>query len=222
MGVLASLPFFTQLKQNFMKIAIIGTGNVGGALAAGLARAGHEIRLGVRDLENFKGKSLLDQSANISAHPLAEAVAHSEVLILAAPAQVADSVARSLGDVSGKVIIDAMNGVFMRPEGFANTTDAILANCNTLAVVKCFNTTGFENMLDPHYGDQSADMFVAGDSAEAKNVAMQLSTDLGFGKTWDFGGLDKVSLLEQFALSWINLAILQKHGRGIAFKVLTR
>ena len=42
-----------------MKIAIIGTGNVGGALATRWAQAGHTIILGVRDLQNFKGKELL-------------------------------------------------------------------------------------------------------------------------------------------------------------------
>lgn len=205
-----------------MNIAITGTGNVGGALAQGLARKGHRIRLGVRDLEHFKGKDLLKAAPEITVHPVREAAEASEVIILAAPAQVADQVARQLGDVAGKIIIDTMNGVFMRPEGFANTTEAILANCNTPDVVKCFNSTGFENMLDPKYGELAADMFVAGDSSRGKAVASGLARDLGFGEVWDFGGLDKVSLLEQFALSWINLAIMQKNGRGIAFKILRR
>ena len=65
-------------------------------------------------------------------------------------------------------------------------------------------------------------MFVAGDSTRGKEIAGQLAHALGFGEVWDFGGLDKVTLLEQLALSWINLAIMQKHGRGIAFKVLRR
>ena len=43
-----------------MQIAIIGTGNVGGALARHWANKGHQIFIGVRDLENFKGKALLD------------------------------------------------------------------------------------------------------------------------------------------------------------------
>jgi 8-hydroxy-5-deazaflavin:NADPH oxidoreductase len=42
-----------------MNIAIIGTGNVGGALAAKWARSGHRIYLGDKDLDNFKGKDLL-------------------------------------------------------------------------------------------------------------------------------------------------------------------
>lgn len=205
-----------------MNITIIGTGNVGGALAQGLARAGHRIRLGVRDQANFKGKDLLNASPDITVHPVEEAVQASEVVILAAPAQVADVVARSLGDVSGKIVIDTMNGIFARPQGFANTTDAILAHCNSTDVVKCFNSTGFENMLNPRYGDQAADMFMAGDSTRGKSVAAQLARDLGFGEVWDFGGLDKVTLLEQLAFCWINLAIMQKQGREIAFKVLRR
>ncbi len=42
-----------------MKIAIIGTGNVGGALATKWANKGHEINLGVRDVNSFKGQELL-------------------------------------------------------------------------------------------------------------------------------------------------------------------
>lgn len=41
-----------------MNIAIIGTGNVGGALATGWSTKGHTLRLGVRDSAQFKGKEL--------------------------------------------------------------------------------------------------------------------------------------------------------------------
>ena len=43
-----------------MQIAIIGTGNVGGALAINWANKGHSINLGVQDISNFKGKKLLN------------------------------------------------------------------------------------------------------------------------------------------------------------------
>lgn len=62
-----------------MKIAIIGTGNVGGALAIKWAHAGHEIFLGVRDVSNFKGTDLL-QNPNTSLHTVQEAVAQSEFI----------------------------------------------------------------------------------------------------------------------------------------------
>ena len=65
-------------------------------------------------------------------------------------------------------------------------------------------------------------MFMAGDSAIAKQAAHQLALDAGFAACWDFGNADKVVLLEQFALSWINLAIMQGHGRDIAFRLVRR
>jgi 8-hydroxy-5-deazaflavin:NADPH oxidoreductase len=77
-------------------------------------------------------------------------------------------------------------------------------------------------MANPKYGDLAMDKFMAGSSEKAKSVARQLALDAGFGECRDFGGEDKAVLLEQFALSWINLAIMQGHGRDIAFKVIRR
>ncbi len=205
-----------------MNIAIIGTGNIGGALAKRLADASHKIYLGVRNTAEFKGKELLNYSTNISAHPIENAVKSAEVIIIAVPAQFASETAISLGDVSGKIIIDTMNGVFLKPEGFNNTADAILANCNTSNVVKCFNSTGFENILNPTYKGQGIDMFTAGSSEKAVVVATQLAKEIGFENVYHFGGNDKFSLLEQMALCWINLAIIQKQGRDMAFKIVTR
>jgi len=77
-------------------------------------------------------------------------------------------------------------------------------------------------MLNPVYNDEGIDMFMAGDSERAKSVARQLALDNGFSSCFDFGKSDKVELLEKFALSWINLAIMQGHGRNMAFKVVRR
>lgn len=205
-----------------MNIAIIGTGNVGAALAANWAKAGHRIYLGVRDTANFKGRERLDQSPHITAHPVAEAGAASEVVLIAAVPQATQAIAESLGDVSRKVIIDAMNSLRVRPEPYANTTEALQHWTNCPDVVKCFNTTGYENMADPHYPGGSIDMFVAGSSTQGKAIATQLAKDAGFAEVYDFGGDDKFTLLEQFAFAWINLALMQGHGRGMAFKVMKR
>jgi 8-hydroxy-5-deazaflavin:NADPH oxidoreductase len=205
-----------------MKIAIIGTGNVGGALTKRLADANHTILLGVRNTDEFKGKELLNYSKNISAHSIINAVEKAEVIILSVPAQFAAETAQSLGDVSGKTIIDTMNGVFMKPAGFTNTADAILANCNTTDVVKCFNTTGYENLLNPNYSDVSIDMFTAGSSEKGILIATQLAHDIGFKDVYHFGGNDKFNLIEQMAYCWINLAIIQKQGRNMAFKIIRR
>lgn len=205
-----------------MNITIIGTGNLGGALAKRFADAGHQVQLGVRNTTEFKGKELLSYSNNITAQSTAEAVKAAEVIVISVPAQFASETAKSLGDVTGKIIIDTMNAVFLKPEGFQNTADAILANCNTTDVVKCFNTTGFENLLNPAYHGKGIDMFTAGSSENGVRVATQLAKEIGFENVYHFGGNDKFNLIEQMAMCWINLAIIQKEGRGMAFKVLKR
>ncbi|MDZ7607307.1 MAG: NAD(P)-binding domain-containing protein [Cyclobacteriaceae bacterium] len=205
-----------------MKIAIIGTGNVGGALATKWAAAGHQIYLGVQNTQTFKGKELLNNPST-SVHSIKEAVQLAEVILLATPAPAAAEVAQSLGDTTGKIIIDAMNIVMGRgPKGFATTADAILASTQTRDVVKCFNTTGFNNMQNTRYGDTAIDMFVAGDSEKGKVAAIQLAKDAGFAQCYAIGGNDKFQLMEQFAWFWINLAMFQGQGREIGFKLLKR
>lgn len=211
-----------------MNIAVIGTGNVGGALASQWAKSGHNVILGVRDVNNFKGQHLLQQKG-ISALPIQQATQKAEVILIAAVPPATESIVKELGDVSGKVIIDAMNSVRTKPDGYNNSFEALKALCPSAEVIKCFNTTGFENMQNPTYHlttpvehDVKLDMFVAGSSTRGKEVAKQLSDDAGFGNCYDFGGDDKAALLEQFALSWINLAIMQGHGRNIGFKVIKR
>lgn len=204
------------------RIAIIGTGNVGGALAAKWANKGHEINLGVRNLTNFKGKELL---SNINTHvfTIEEAVKNSEIILISTPASATVEVVKSLGDTTEKIIIDAMNIVMGRgPQGYKHTTDAILENTESKDVVKCFNTTGYNNMLNPVYGNLVLDLFVAGDSEKGKTVAIQLAKDAGFDACYNIGGNDKFELLEQFALFWINLAMFQGQGREIGFKLLKR
>jgi 8-hydroxy-5-deazaflavin:NADPH oxidoreductase len=205
-----------------MKIAIIGTGNVGGALATKWAKKGHQIYLGVRDTSNFKGQVLLN-NPNTKALSIQEAVQKAEVIVLATPAMMAVEVTKSLGDTTGKVIIDTMNIVMGRgPAGCSNTADAILSNTNSTDIVKCFNTTGFNNMENPNYGDQILDVFVAGDSAKGKEMVQQLALDAGFANCYNVGGNDRFELMEKFAFFWINLAMFQGQGREIGFKLLKR
>lgn len=204
-----------------MKIAIIGSGNVGGTLATKWVNVGHKIVLGARDVNNFKGQALLN-NPNTEVMSIAESVKSSEVILIATPAPMAIEVAKSLGDTTGKIIIDSMNVVMGRgPAGFTNTADAILANTSTNDVVKCFNTTGFNNMENTIYNGVAIDMFTCGDSNKGKEVAGQLATDAGFAECYDIGGNDKFELIEQFAWFWINLA-MKGQNREFAFKILKR
>lgn len=203
-----------------MKIAVIGSGNVGGALAMAWAKSGHTIVLGVQDQSNFKGQELL-ANTNIQVSSIAEAVRQAGVVLVAIPPQALFGVLEKTGDLSGKIVIDATNSVGTRPDPYPTVYHA-LSDRTKADVVKCFNSTGFENMKNPVYDGKGIDMFMAGDSTKAKETASQLALDAGFGQCIDFGKGDKVELLEKFALAWINLAIMQGMGRNIAFRLVKR
>ncbi len=126
---------------------------------------------GVRDPETeFKGK---DRATHLGFpwFSIEQVVSQSEVVVLCVSAKAAIEVSKRLGDVSKKIIVDVMNLVSEKLPGFSNTSDAILSNCNVKDLVKCFNTTGFENISDPFYNGVPLDMFFAGDSQRAKAVA---------------------------------------------------
>ena len=202
-----------------MKIAIVGNGNVGGALASSWATI-HEVVIGARDPESAK-LAKLKKNPDLKFATISEACAVSSVILVATPAHVVNELIPVMGDLNAKVVIDATNAVRSRPEPYATAFHAFSDQTNA-KVVKCFNTTGHENMTEPNYGAMPIDMFMAGNDTEAKEVAKTLALDSGFAKCYDFGDASMVELLEQLALCWINLAIMRGMGRDIAFKVLKR
>lgn len=206
-----------------MNIAIIGSGNVGGTLAKKWKAAGHSVLVGARMPLSEKNLKLAAALGDDHFTWVERAVSESDVIFLATPAMMAVEVVKSLGDTTGKVIIDAMNIVNGRgPVGYTTTANAILDYTQTRDVVKCFNTTGFNNMENPDYHGELLDLFVAGDSEKGRTVAVQLAKDAGFGECYSIGGNDKFELMEQFAWFWINLAMFQGMGREIGFKLLKR
>lgn len=205
-----------------MNIAIIGTGNVGGALAQQLIKAGHMVLMGAKFPLSEKSMRLATKIGEDRFATIEHATKQSEVIIITTPPDAVLQIIPKLGSTAGKTIIDATNSIRAKPDNYPTAFHAIKAITQSNAVVKCFNSTGFENMLNPMYNGEGIDMFCAGDDKQSKEIATQLSKDIGFATCYDFGGDDKVELLEKFALSWINLAIMQGHGRDIAFKIVRR
>ncbi|WP_308005500.1 NAD(P)-binding domain-containing protein [uncultured Chryseobacterium sp.] len=156
-----------------MNIAIIGSGNVGGALAQQWIKAGHNVLIGAQFPLSEKNISLATKIGEDRFAVIENAVKQCEVILVATPPTAIFEVIEQLGDVSGKVIIDATNAVMKSPEPYKAVYHA-LADKTNAEIVKCFNTTGFENMLDPIYDGEGIDMFMAGDSEIAKEIAKKL------------------------------------------------
>ncbi len=208
-----------------MNITIIGAGNIGGTLAEKWKSAGHGILIGARN-PNDEETRVWAQGIGARVMPIADAVTAGDAVLIATPGKVVVDLAASLGSaLTGKLVMDATNDL-SRPSGMAGAPgtspgfDALKRAGGD--VVKVFNCTGWENLADVRYGDQVADMFMAGGSDRAKSTVRDLVKAIGFEECHDLGGDDKVPVLEGFALVWIDLAIFQKMGRGIAFKLLRR
>ncbi len=210
-----------------MKIGIIGTGTVGGTLGKAWAAAGHDVVFGSREPQSGKVRNLLQETGGKArAGSVEEAVASAEVVVLAVPWSAAQKTLRAAGDLDGKVLVDVTNPLAPGMDGLSVGPDTsggekVAGWAPGARVVKAFNSTGAENMADPGYGDQRATMFFCGDDADAKGVVAGLGEAIGFEMV-DAGPLSNARLLEYLTTLWLQLAIKQGLGRGIAFKLLRR
>ena len=149
-----------------MRIAVIGTGNIGGTLGGRWRAAGHDVAYGSRagGGEGPGGAPLL---------PVAGAIAGADVVVLAVPGgAVAEVVAGNAAALGGKVVIDAANRVG-EPE--FSSRAAIAAAAPGARYVRAFNSLGWENFADPSPGTV---LFFAAD-ADARPVAEELITAVG-------------------------------------------
>jgi hypothetical protein len=210
-----------------MRIAIIGTGNVGGALARAWARCGREIVLGARDASSDKVTALLSELGDkATAASIAEAAQNADVIVLAAAWQATEEIIKQLGDLRGRVVIDTNNPLLPGLAGLSvGTTDSAAEHVARWAagahVVKAFNHIGAAQMGAPQFGEQTATIFICGDDTAAKETVAGLVRDIGFDVV-DAGPLTAARLLEPLALLWIRLVYMQGLGDQIAFKLLRR
>lgn len=203
-----------------MKIAIIGTGNVGGALGRLWSKRGHEVFYGMRD----PAKPAPNGGAKHGT--LVQAADFGDVIVLATPWSGTPGAIENMGDVSGKVLIDCTNP--LEPDltglsiGHTDSAGEVVARLAKGArVVKCFNTLGAQVFATPSFRDQVASLFLCGNDVEAKQMTKKLGEDLGFDMV-DVGPLSQARLLEPLAMLWISMAYKAGLGPNIAFKLLRR
>lgn len=208
-----------------MQISIIGAGNVGMALAQAWVRQGETVCFGVPNPPKYQSAvAALGPSATLCTVP--QAIAASDVVVLAVPFAATESIARSCADWQGKVLVDASNPLAPGLSGLSLGThtsgaEQIAAWAPSAKVVKAFNTTGAENMADARYPRGLAWMPVCGDDAQARAQVMALAALIGFDAV-DMGPLAAARYLEPFAMTWIHMAFKQGMGRQFAFGILRR
>ena len=204
-----------------MRITVIGAGNIGRTLANAWARAGHEVEVGVRDPTSESAQEARTQLGDsVTVSPLANVLGRAEVIALALPGTAVDAFLNQSGpSLADKVVVDAANRAF-GGSGPMNSVSAIRAAAPSAAVIRAFNSIGWENMAQPAFDGITADMLYCADES-ARSVAEQLIADVGLRPVL-VGDLDQVHLVDALTGLWAALAYGQGRGRQLAFKILER
>jgi predicted dinucleotide-binding enzyme len=209
-----------------MKIAVIGTGPVGGTLGQRWTELGHAVRFGVRNIDDADAKALVAKiKGDVRLASVRDAAKDAEVVALATPYAANPAAIAAAGDLSGKILIDVTNPIgpnFSLAVGF-NTSGAeeVAKLAPRAKVYKAMNQVGFEVMANPSFAAGKPVMFVAGDDAAGKKVVLDLVASVGF-EAIDAGELAIARLLEPYAMLWIHLMARRNQGRNFAFSLLRR
>lgn len=185
-------------------VAIIGTGTLAGALGPALGAQGYRVIYGSRDPNRETVRTLVQRSGpKASAVTQPEAAAQAPVVVLAVPGEVVVDVAGTLGDLSGKVVIDVSGGEKkVAADGYQELTsdsaraELIQARHPTIRVVR-INLPNIVYFMDPLLTKTRATVFVAGNDPKARETVANMLFDLGVDP-WDSGPVRFARLFDAF------------------------
>ncbi|GAC1670278.1 MAG: NAD(P)-binding domain-containing protein [Candidatus Limnocylindrales bacterium] len=185
-----------------MKVAIIGSGNVGRALATSLTRAGHDVTISAAHADH--AVDVANQTGATAVTTNAEAVNGADLIVLAVPAASIGQIAADLGaSIDGKVLVDVSNRPTPAPDGAVTSiAEEIQSRVPAAKVVKAFNTAFASRLAVPTVGGIASDGFVAGDDASAKQTVLDVVESVGF-RPVDAGSLASARTLE--GMAWLNI-----------------
>jgi 8-hydroxy-5-deazaflavin:NADPH oxidoreductase len=187
-----------------MKVAMIGTGNIGQSLGGALVGAGHELVLAARDQAD--AATIAEQLGAATADSLTSAVDSADVVVLAVPYTALEDVANEVRDhVAGKVVVDVTNPMGQAPAG-TSAAQQLAAWLPEAHVVKAFNTTFAGLIANPDAHGQTLDALYATDSASAGETVAELIRSIGFRPVFA-GGLAIAAQMEAMAGLNIQLQI---------------
>lgn len=209
-----------------MKLAVIGSGNIGKSVGSWAARAGYEVIFTSKNPEHAKEAAEIAGS-NSKSESINEAGRQADLILLAVPYSAVKEVLSEIAPVlSGKTVIDATNALN------SDYTDLMIGFTSSAAeeiqklvseahVVKAFNTVfaSVYSSQNPEIGGKKVTVFYAGDNNAAKTKVADLITKMGFDAL-DCGPLKSARMLEPLALLNITLGYSLGHGTNIGFSVL--
>ncbi|HEX2266902.1 MAG TPA: NADPH-dependent F420 reductase [Actinomycetota bacterium] len=195
-----------------MDVAIIGAGNVGGALARAFSRAGHSVTITSRTQE--KAEAVARESGATVGSSNRKAADRAEVVVVAVPYEALDDVAGEIRDaVDGKVVIETTNRFNPNDPGLGidgtSAAEQLQHKLPGARVVKAFNAVLGSRLAEPTVDGVEVDGLFAGDDQAAKEEVAELTRAVGL-RPLDVGGLGAARALE--ALANLNISLNMQNG----------
>lgn len=212
-----------------MKIAFIGIGNVGFAIANNLQKVGYEIVVATNNPSSESVKKALLQNPKFEVKPVQDAVNNCDIVFLATPYQANESVLSGI-KFNGKTLVDCTNPIGMGPNGLKHGlnseksgSEVVQGLATDAKVVKAFSVYGFENFIDssfPKY-DTKPTMLICGNDDVAKKQVSVLIEKLGY-MTTDTGNLSQALHLEHMTLLWVKMVRVNGHHPNFVWAYLEK
>lgn len=201
-----------------MKIAVLGTGNIGGNLGKKWAAAGHRVVFGTRDPEGPKLVALLATIPGAKADNLAGAITSAEVVLFALPSRAVPQVAVAHANgLDGKILIDATNN-FGAP--VINQVETLHASAPQARIYRAFNSLGWEVFESPVLAGVVADLFFTGPDGPVRKQVEELIAAVGLRPIW-VGDNDLAAVVDALGQLWVTLVSQRGWKRRLALKAVT-
>jgi predicted dinucleotide-binding enzyme len=212
------------------KIGILGSGQVGEALANGFLKHGDQVMRGSRDPAKL-GAWAAAAGPRASSGTFEDAARFGDVVVLAVKGAAAESLVASLaGALAGKVVLDTTNPLADAPPVngvlrlFTGPNESLMERLQASAprarFVKAFSCVGNALMVNPALPGGMPTMFVCGNDAAAKAVAREILERFGW-ECEDLGAVEAARAIEPLVSLWCLPGFL-RNDWAHAFKLLRR
>jgi predicted dinucleotide-binding enzyme len=199
-------------------IAIIGTGDLGDSLGQSLADLGYSVIYGSRKPNSEKAAAVIAKTGNGAiAVSQKEAARRGDIVFLPINWPAMESVAHSLGNLDGKIVIDPSVPWTQGEDGYPTasvdpSSAELIQQWNPGAkVVKAFGTMGSMIIDEPDAAGGLVTIPVASDHRDAKERVARLIHEMGHDPV-DFGPLRMARSIE--AMGVIYMIPLIRHQKA--------
>jgi len=195
------------------KIGIIGSGNVGQALALGFQKHQYPVMIGSRDpkkLDKWKAENGFEGKTGT----FAEAASFGDILVLCVKGSKAKEALKLTGEEShkGKIVIDTnnpisdetpVNGVIKFSSDINySLMEELQSEFPHARFVKAFSCIGSHLMVNPDFKDgKKPAMFICGNDSKAKTEVKEILDTFGH-ETFDMGSVEAARAIEPLCILW--------------------